>query len=132
MAVELQVEHIAFNVAEPAAMAKWYCEHLNMKIVRQGPEPASMHFLADASGRVVLEIYRNPPEQVPNYAGMDPLLLHLAFTSSDVDATAARLIAAGARVETEAFDTPEGDRIAMLRDPWGFCIQFCKRAVPMQ
>ena len=131
MTVELQMEHFAINTEDPAAMARWYCDHLNMKVARSGPEPISMRFLADASDRVVMEIYCNPPEKVPDYASIDPLVLHLAFATDDVEATAARLVAAGAKPEGQIFSTPEGDRIAMLRDPWGFCIQLCKRAEPM-
>ncbi|MCR9293235.1 MAG: VOC family protein [bacterium] len=131
MPIEMQMEHFAINADDPAAMAKWYCEHLGMRVVREGPEPVCMRFLADASGRTVMEIYCNPPDQVPDYAAMNPLLLHLAFVTSDVEATVARLVQAGARPEGEISVTPDGDRIAMLRDPWGFCIQFCKRAKPM-
>ena len=130
MATELQMEHFAINAADPVAMAEWYCEHLKMSVVREGPPPKHMRFLADASGRVVMEIYCNPPDQVPDYWSMDPLLLHLAFVTADVDATSQRLVAAGAKL-VEVFTTPDGDRIAMLRDPWGFCIQFCHRAKPM-
>lgn len=128
---ELHFEHFAINTSDPGAMAKWYCEHLGMQVVRQGDAIHHMHFLADASGRVVLEIYCNPPDQVPDYRSMNPLLLHLAFAVSDIDATRARLLEAGASAEGDAFKTPNGDYIAMLRDPWGFCIQFCKRAEPM-
>lgn len=131
LAVELQMEHFAINTADPVAMAKWYCEHLGMSVARQGAPPHHMHFLADASGRVVMEIYCNPPELVPDYRNQNPLVLHLAFVSSDIEGTRERLIAAGAVAEGEPFFTPDGDHIAMLRDPWGFCIQFCKRAVPM-
>lgn len=131
MATELQMEHFAINTSDPVAMAKWYCEHLGMTVARQGAAPHHMHFLADASGRVVMEIYSNPPDQVPDYRSMNPLLLHLAFVASDIDATRDRLIAAGATAEGDSFTTPDGDYIAMLRDPWGFCIQFCKRAKPM-
>ncbi len=131
MAIEYQVEHFAINTADPVAVAKWYCQHLRMKIVRQGGPPKHMHFLADASDRVILEIYCNPPDQVPDYASQDPLILHLAFVVSDVAAVRKRLILAGAKPEGDIVTTPEGDQIAMLRDPWGFCIQFCKRANPM-
>ena len=131
MAVELQMEHFAINTEKPVEMAQWYCEHLNMDVVRKGAAPHHMHFLADSAGRVVLEIYNNPPGEVPDYASMNPLLLHLAFVTSDIEGTRQRLIDAGATPEGDAFFTPEGDHIAMLRDPWGFCIQFCKRANPM-
>ena len=131
MTRDLSFEHFAINTSDPVAMAKWYCENLAMNVVRTGPAPHCMHFLADVSGRVVLEIYCNPPDDIPTYRDMNPLLLHLAFAVDDIDATRTRLIAAGATPEGEPFNTLNGDYIAMLRDPWGFCIQFCKRADPM-
>lgn len=131
MPAELQMEHFAINTKDPVSMATWYCEHLSMSVVRTGPEPGLMHFLADATGRVVMEIYTNPPELVPDYRAMDPRVLHLAFCVDDIEATVQRLVEAGAEKEVEPFFTPEGDHMAMLRDPWGFCIQFCKRATPM-
>ena len=61
-------------------------------------------FIVDSSGRMAIEFY-------------------------DVDADAARLVAAGATlVETvhrEGFD------MTMLRDPFGIAVQFVKRAKPI-
>ena len=131
MAEKLQFEHFAINTRDPVAVANWYCEHLHMSVVRKGDATTQMHFLADSTGRVVLEVYCNPPDQVPDYAAMDPLLLHLAFATDDVDREAARLIAAGATAVNPASTTPLGDRLIMLRDPWGFCVQLCQRAQPM-
>jgi uncharacterized glyoxalase superfamily protein PhnB len=62
---------------------------------------------------------------------MDPLVLHLAFAVEDVKAEHRRLLAAGARPMGDVQVTPAGDEMAMLRDPWGFCIQILKRAEPM-
>jgi uncharacterized glyoxalase superfamily protein PhnB len=62
---------------------------------------------------------------------MDPLVLHLAFAVEDVGGARARLLAAGASPVGEVAVTPEGDQMAMLRDPWGFPIQVVKRARPM-
>ena len=123
-------EHIGINVKEPVKMAQWYCENLGMKIMRQGDPPVSVHFLADADGNMIMEIYHNPPEAVPDYASMDPLLMHIAFKVNDVKAVKDKLIAAGA-VEYSYDLTSDGDEIAILRDPWSFPIQFVKRARPM-
>jgi len=127
----VRIEHLALNVAAPAETASWYVEHLGMKIVREGPPPVSVRFLADSGGRVMLEIYRNPPDDVPDYASMDPLLLHVAFVADDVDAMRDKLIAAGATPTGDIEVTPAGDRLAMLRDPWGLAIQLAKRTDPM-
>jgi len=124
----IRLEHVAINVQDPVRMAKWYSENLGMKIVRKGPPPVNMHFISDAQGNMMLELYNNPPDAVPDYPSMDPLSLHIAFMVDDVQATCRRLIAAGATVHTEPFTTGAGDEIAMLRDPWGVPIQFDKRA----
>lgn len=78
----------------------------------------------------MVEIYNNPPDQVPDYAAMNPLLLHLAFVSEDPKADQARLEAAGAKF-VEAVTPPDGSLLIMMRDPWGFAIQLCRRGTPM-
>jgi len=127
----IHLEHVALNVADPAKMAQWYVENLDMKVLREGPPPVNGRFIADAGGNMMLELYTNPPDAVPDYASMDPLLLHVAFMVEDVDATRVRLIAAGATPAGEVEVTSGGDKIAMLRDPWGLAIQFVHRADPM-
>jgi len=127
----VRFEHVALNVADPIKMAKWYVDNLGMKVLREGPAPINARFLADSGGNMMLELYHNPPDAVPNYAAMDPLLLHVAFMVDDVDATRQKLIAAGATPVGEVTTTPAGDKLAMLRDPWGLAIQFLRRADPM-
>jgi uncharacterized glyoxalase superfamily protein PhnB len=102
-----------------------------MQVVRSGGPPANARFLADSTGRVLLEIYHNPKVAVPDYPATDPLILHLAFVVEDVAAERDRLVAAGATVVDAFNQTEVGDRMAMLRDPWGFPIQLMKRAEPM-
>jgi len=127
----IRLEHVAINVENPVAMAKWYCDNLDMKIVRKGPPPVNMHFISDSQGNMMLEIYHNPPDAVPDYTSMNPLMLHIAFMVEDVKETCRKLVAAGATVATEMTVTDSGDKIAMLRDPWGAPIQILKRANPM-
>ncbi len=126
----MRIEHIAFNVADPVAVATWYGEHLGLTIARHLPVPTQTHFLADDEGRTVLEIYCNPPDQVPDYAAMDPLLFHLAFVSGVPAADSERLIAAGASWVDE-IHVPDGGHLVMLRDPWGVALQLCKRMTPL-
>ena len=127
----IRLEHVAINVEDPVEMAKWYCENLGMKIVRQGPAPVNMRFISDAGGNMMLELYHNPPDAVPDYRSMNPLTLHIAFMVDDVEGTCSRLVAAGATIATDITVTDAGDKLAMLRDPWGVPIQFLKRAEPM-
>lgn len=127
----VRLEHVGLNVADPIKMAQWYVENLGMKVLREGPPPANARFLADSGGNMMLEVYRNPPDAVPNYAAMDPLLLHVAFMVDDVDTVRQKLLAAGATPAGEVTTTPAGDKLAMLRDPWGLAIQLLRRADPM-
>jgi catechol 2,3-dioxygenase-like lactoylglutathione lyase family enzyme len=127
----MKIEHAAWPVEDPQAAADWYVEHLGMQVVRSGGPPSHVRFLADATGRVLLEIYNNPKVAVPDYRHTDPLVIHLAFAVDDVAAEHVRLLAAGAS-EVAAPDTLEnGDELSMLRDPWGFPVQLMKRAEPM-
>ena len=126
----MKIEHVAFQVADPAAMADWYVKHLGFCVRRSSDEPVIARFLADRSGAVMLEIYRNPKVPVPNYASMDPALMHVAFVCEDVRAAVARLTAAGASLVSG----PEllgKDELAMLRDPWGLALQLAKRQQSM-
>jgi glyoxylase I family protein len=125
----MRIEHFALNVSDPVAVARWYGAHLGLRVVRQLPR-AQTHFLADDNGATVLEIYCNPPDQVPDYRSMDPLLLHLAFVSADPDADTERLIAAGATLAKRE-PLPDGSLVIMLRDPWGLAIQLCRRTQPL-
>jgi glyoxylase I family protein len=127
----IRLEHVALNVADPVKMAQWYVDNLGMKITREGPAPINMRFLADAGGNMMLELYHNPPDAVPDYASMDPLILHVAFLVDDVEAIRSKLLAAGATPTDEITTTPAGDKITILRDPWGLAIQFIHRANPM-
>lgn len=125
----MRLEHVAFNVADPVAVADWYCKHCGLRVVRHIPQPAHTHFLADEA-TTVLEIYCNPPDKVPDYRSMNPLLFHLALASADPTADAQRLIAAGASW-VEELRTPDGSQLVMLRDPWGLALQLCRRTRPL-
>jgi len=128
---QIRLEHVAINVEDPVAMAEWYCENLGMKVVREGPPPANMRFISDAGGNMMLEIYNNPPDAVPDYPSMNPLSLHIAFMVDDVKSITRKLMAAGATIAVDVNTTPAGDELVILRDPWGVPIQFLKRAEPM-
>ncbi len=127
----MKIEHFAYQVAEPAAAAEWYCAHLGFTVARSYEEPVSCRFLADETGAVMIEVYYNPRVEVPPYAQMDPLVMHLAFVCAELPAAVERLVAAGATVAAERDVLPNGDEVAMLRDPWGMAIQLCKRSAPM-
>lgn len=122
----MRIEHVAFPCIDPVAAAAWYIEHFGLRIVRKTDDVTHTHFLADESGSII-EIYNNPKVEVPDYSSMHALLLHVAFTVDDMDATFARLLEAGCSVDQEIVQMPNGDVLAMLRDPWGFAVQLVKR-----
>ena len=126
----MKIEHFAINVADPVAMAAWYVENMGLTIVRKSEGSTFTHFLADNSGQVMVEIYNNPPDQVPDYASMNPLLLHLAFVCENPEQKRAELEKAGASFAEEVH-IKDGSHLVMMRDPWGLAIQLCKRGVPM-
>ncbi|HEX2100632.1 MAG TPA: VOC family protein [Candidatus Synoicihabitans sp.] len=126
----MRFEHFALNVTAPHALAAWYQQHLGFQLARDVGGPTQTLFLADHSGRVVVELYHNPAAPVPDYAAMHHLVFHFAVVSDDAPNDAARLERAGATL-VEEVAPPDGSRLFMLRDPWGICVQLCQRAMPL-
>jgi catechol 2,3-dioxygenase-like lactoylglutathione lyase family enzyme len=121
--------HTGLNVADMEAAAAWYVENLNLIVARKVEGTAI--FLADPTGRVVLELYSNPAAPVLDFPEVHFLTLHLAFLAEDPQAAADKLIAAGARIAEVFKVTPAGDKMIMLQDPFGLSIQFIRRFEPM-
>jgi catechol 2,3-dioxygenase-like lactoylglutathione lyase family enzyme len=126
-----RLDHIAFNVKDPDTVAAWYCRYLGMKIVKKNPQPPFTHFISDADGSFMLELYANPKVPVPEYAALSHMAFHLAFMTDNMLAARDSLVAAGAKVVDDITTTPAGDQVLMMRDPWGLAIQCVKRAWPM-
>ncbi|MEX0927884.1 MAG: VOC family protein [Balneolales bacterium] len=126
----MKIEHFAVNVEEPLAMAEWHERHLGLVAVKKSQQTPYMTFLADDSGRVMIEIYNNPAAPVPDYRKMNPLMMHLAFISDDPANDKDRLLEAGATLISDD-QLEDGSRLVMLRDPWGLALQLCKRSTPM-
>ena len=127
----MDIEHIALNVPDPARMAAWYVKHLGMRILRRLEAAPFTHFIADESGRVVLELYHHTRAVLPDYSKLDPLTLHIAFKVEDVARERQRLLDAGATPAGDIVATESGDVMTFVRDPWNVTIQLVKRARPM-
>ncbi len=123
-------EHFAINVPDSRASAAWYVENLGLKVVRSVENAPFTRFLADDSGRTVIEVYSNPKAPYPDYQNQHWLVFHFALVSTDVEADRVRLEQAGAMLAT-IDDLPDGSRLIMMRDPWGVCIQLCRRTTLM-
>lgn len=89
-------EHFAINVKEIAQVVSWYCQNLNLTIVSEQKEPPYMTFLADSTGRVVLELYSREDAKMRNYETEHPLTFHVAFVSGDANKDRERLVEQGA------------------------------------
>lgn len=125
----MKLEHVAFNVSDVFAVSKWWSENLGMRIVVAGSVAPYMHFLSDDQGSM-LEIYSNTAAPIPDYSQMDPFNLHFAYSTLDIAADQARLIAAGATLVSETL-TPAGDKLAFLRDPHQIPFQLVQRKKPL-
>ncbi len=127
----MKFEHFALNVPDVLAHVQWYVTHLGFTIARRREEAPFMHFLADDTGRIIVELYSNPKAPYPDYGAAHPLLFHLALVATDAKAERLRLEAAGARLFLEE-PQPDGSLLIMMRDPWGVPLQLCQRTQPFR
>jgi glyoxylase I family protein len=125
----MKFEHFALNVPDARASAQWYVTHMGMRVARTRQDAPYTSFLADDTGRVILEVYSNPAAPYPDYAAAHPLCFHVAFVADDPAAARTKLVAAGA---TPAYEEtlPDGSFLIMVRDPWGVPLQLVKRMTP--
>jgi glyoxylase I family protein len=124
----MKFEHFALNVPDARAQSKWWVQNLGLTVARSREDAPFTHFLADETGRVIVEFYTNPSAPIPEYGKMHQLVLHVAFVAKDARAERTRLEKAGATFLVE--ETPDGSSLVMMRDPWGVALQFCQRSRP--
>ena len=126
----MKLEHVAINVPDAQAFVKFFADNLGMRVVLSNDTSPFMHFIADEAGSM-LEIYSNPAVPMPDYPNIHPTNLHLAFSSSDIEADRARLLGAGATPVGEITVTPAGDKLAFFRDPQSVPFQLVQRQKPL-
>ncbi len=124
-------EHIAFNVADSPAKAKWYKDNLGMIIIRDGKAPNYGMFIADEEKNMMFELYQDKNYPVIVWDSISHMTIHLAFMTDDIEAVKNKLLGSEAKVVEDINKTPGGDFILMMRDPWGLPIQFVNRLNPM-
>ncbi len=128
---EFRPEHIALNVPDPIAKAKWFEKNLGYKIVRQGDAPTYTTFIADQNDNMMVELFNNTNYPLLDISNISYMSIHFASVVCNIDAVKENLIKAGAKLAEDVKTTQSGDKVMMLRDPWGQPIQFVTRAVPM-
>jgi uncharacterized glyoxalase superfamily protein PhnB len=127
----IRFEHLALNVPDPQKIANWYCQNLGYKIMRKGGAPNFTTFISDAGEHIMMELTVNHQYPLIDFSGINHACLHFAFVVDDVRSVRNALIAAGATLAEELRETNTGDQVLVLRDPWGFAIQFIKRGEAM-
>jgi catechol 2,3-dioxygenase-like lactoylglutathione lyase family enzyme len=125
----MKFEHFAINVPDARTQASWWVKNLGLTVARSREDAPYTHFLADETGRVIIELYSNPAAAMPDYKSMHPLVFHVAFVSTNTQADRARLEKTGATFSVED-KLPDGTSLVMMQDPWGVALQFCQRAKP--
>ncbi len=83
----LYFEHLALNVTDSPAKAKWYKDYLGMVIIREGPAPVSRVFIADSGKNMMFELYQNKDIPVVNFDSVSYQTFHVAFMVDDIQAT---------------------------------------------
>lgn len=92
---------------------------------------AVFHAVGDvAEGRPTELVIGDSVVMVGPILERDPFPAFLYVYVSDVEATYMRAINAGAESVEKPFDTPYGDRRAMVRDPFGNLYQIAHRTAP--
>ena len=122
----MEIEHVGLYAADPAALARWYEDVLQLRVVNRiekaGYPPVV--FLRGASG-AVLEIL---PSEVAalSHEVNSPGFTHLGLPVSDLDAERRRLVARGVEV-WGVRTTSNGWTIGYFRDPEGNVLELIQR-----
>ena len=126
----MNLEHVAINVPNVLEQVQWWREHLGLRIVSSGDVAPYMNFVTDDNGSMV-ELYSNNEMEPLDFAQINPFNLHFAFSVDDMEGERERLIQAGATPDGEINNTPSGDKLCFLRDPWNVTVQLVQRKTPM-
>lgn len=123
----MKIEHLALNTEDPVALVKWYCKNMDFTTIKGMNTSPFAHFIIDSSQTMLLEIFRLPDKEVPDYRSVDSVIMHLGFSVGDIEVEYQKLLSAGAIEVEKVTILKNGDQVAMLRDPWGLSIQLVNR-----
>jgi len=117
----MKIEHVAFQVADPAAMAQWYATHLGFLVRRASESPVvarSWRSLRRGHAGGLSTIPRCPCRIIPRWIGLaarSPRMRRFAGNDRAFDGRRGPCWSA-------ALQILGGDELAMLRDPWGLAM----------
>ena len=127
----IRSEHIAFNVEDPIAQAKWFVDNMEFKIMFKGDPPNNARFVINTGEDFMIELYNNKEYPKIDLQKISHMAIHIAFMVDSMEAVKQKLLSAGATIVEDITKIPSGDLILMMRNPWGLPIQFVQRANPM-
>ncbi|MGK9369455.1 VOC family protein [Melioribacter sp. Ez-97] len=125
---QIKFEHIALLLPDAEKAAEWYCSNLDMKIVNKG---TGSIFVTDKAKNIMFEFLINNEVKHLNFKEINALSMHIAFHVRDAEKLKKKLVDSGASIESDLTLTNSGDKIMILRDPWGVPLQFVERKNPM-
>jgi catechol 2,3-dioxygenase-like lactoylglutathione lyase family enzyme len=125
---KINFEHIALLLPDAEKATEWYCSNLDMKIVNKG---TGSIFVTDKAKNIMFEFLINHGVKPLNFKEINALSMHIAFHVRDAEKLKKKLVESGASIESELTTTDSGDKIMILRDPWGVPLQFVERKNPM-
>ena len=124
----MQIEHIGISVEDPMKMAKWYQNNLNCIIkLQKGDKNRGVAFISDKSNSILIELFSL--QEVKKYKAdlKNPLKIHIAFSSKNIEEDMQKLINNGAIFIEECNQKLPGDQLYLLKDPWNNVIQLVQR-----
>jgi catechol 2,3-dioxygenase-like lactoylglutathione lyase family enzyme len=126
------VDHPAICCQDVAAQARWYCQHLGMKLLFSDQKTPATVLLGygDAIGAgpmIELMPVRDPGPDPQSFARLQPGLRHLALRVSDFDEAYRRLRDLNVKFLFEPTVAVGGGRVVSFRDPEGNELQIVQR-----
>jgi glc operon protein GlcG len=129
--ISILPEHFAFNVQDAESIGKWYIKNLKMQLMREATKPNYNCFLADAGKHYMIELFDSKEFPYMDLNKLNTTAFHLAFMVKDISSIKEKLLSLKCSLIEDIKTTQSGDKVLMLRDPWGLPIQFVERQKPM-
>jgi glyoxylase I family protein len=126
------IDHPAISCEDVRRLAQWYCQTMDMKIVRDdGKEPPSLllGWSDDLKTNSMLELMpvKHPGPSPRDLPRLCPGLRHFAVRVNDFDQAYARVKAAGVEFLFEPTVAVGGGKVVSFRDPDGNEVQIVQR-----
>lgn len=134
----IRFEHFAYNTPDQKIAALWMVEFMDLNIpwskdidtTKNNYRNYRVPYVGDAGRNMSLELFGKPEVQM-TLAQMKHDEIHIAYTTSEPEKLASRMVYGGAKIVTPARKDSNGDIIIDMVDPYNFPIRLIKRAKPV-